>query len=551
MKKALAILLTAAMTLSLTACSGGSSGSSGSSSQAAQETTKAAVEIHSVSQGQEATSAEEKVIDENKKRELIVATDVEPDAFVPWNPDLGQGNDDNPILTNLYESAFQATYDGTFVPNLAESYEVNDDCTEWTIHFRDDVHFSNGDPLTMEDVVFSYDGNAHHKSNRTLWEFYDHTEIIDEHTVKIYCTAPKVTLMRGAFGNRCGVILNKKYFDEVGMEGYIAKPIGTGPYCVTDIKSHEYIVFEKNPNYWNKEVDPFYEKITLKFLSDQNTQMLALENREIDVLLNAKLPPLLRLPKDTHITWDIRQAAGPFTISFNEINAPTDNIYIRKAISCLVNRDAINDVVFDGYSQPNYIGGQKFYLGYPDESEVTCWPEEYDPEKAKEYLKQGGYNGEPIVLATQSGTMMDTIAQVIQGEMLNLGINAEIKALDRASLLDLGKQVNGYNLLFNNAAASAMDMSHTKSSYKDSLAKGTNPILILQNDELDDAYTLAESTSDEEVRKHAYAKAISIRTEEVRSINVIDNLVITAFYDDIKGVRGCPITYMTYFKDWY
>lgn len=562
MKRGVALLLAASMMLSLTACSGSSK--SQTKDSAASETTKAlniadasgAKKTNDHEGTAESVTAAERVIDETKSRVLIVGTDIEPDCQVPFNPDLGYSNTENEMSCNIYEGAYKVMPGGTVEPLLADSYEVNDDRTEWTIHFKDGITFSNGDPLEMEDVIWSYDQFAVHKSTKSMWANYDHTEKIDDRTVKIVLSAPYIPLMLSAIAGRCGLILNKGYYDEVGLEGYTAAPVGTGPYILTEVKTQDRQVYEKNQNYWNiANNDAFYEKITLRFLKDQNTQMLALENNEIDVLLNAKLSPLLMLPDSSDIEFDIAQSAGPMVAYLNENNGICSNIDFRRALASCVDRDAISLVLYDGYATPSYYHGCDFFTDAPKDEDITVKLPEYDLEKAKEYLKAANYNGEEFVIVCTSGSIMEQAAQVLQGELLKVGVNCEVKSLDSASVTATVKLPEGWNMWMHRANSSAMDFSWQRNflsaRYKEKTQSAETYQFLHYDEKWEDLLDTTDSIFDHEKRAKVFADMQNIINEEVRCIPLINTFNVVAYHDRVKGIVGRPIEYLVFFSEWY
>ena len=561
MKKILSAVLAAAMILSLTACGSSSSGSaSGSGSGQAAETTKAAVQIAEVNVGSNDAKAEvtteEKVIDETKKRELVAGIEKEGSCLVPWDPNKAAANASNPALMNIYEAAFEYTRDGGVKPLLAKSYEVNDDYTVWTIHFRDDVHFSNGDPMTADDVVWSYTMIQDIPISKTIWYYFEEAVKVDDYTVEVHLSQPYQPLLRSALTGCRGLIASKKHWEEVGetYDGYYADPIGTGPYVLEEYKLKERQVFVKNPNYWNKaEIDPFYEKITLKYLTDQNTQMLALENNEIDVLLYAKIPPLLQLPANTDIEFNVTQSSGHIWLQMNENKGnPTSDINIRKAIACCINKDDMNQVVYEGYSKPADTSACDFFTGAPKREDITAWIPEYNKEEAKKYLEAAGYNGEEIILLCVSGSMPEQCAVILQGELLSIGMNCSVKALDNASVNAQSKLPEGWSCQIQTATSSAMDYSWiaTYQSYDAKTAAGFAAPMV-RNEELEDLFAKQSSEFDEEARSKMFARIESIMNEDVQRIPIIENYSTCAYHNWVKGVDARPVEYLYYFKYWY
>ncbi len=568
MKRVISVILAAMMAVSVTACGG--SGSSGSSTETSA---KKEVAIESVSGNKDtslnsgsstaaaesATTAESTVDPSRKKKKLVVGTDKEPDCFAPWDPDNFATNSDNPMVMQIYETTFELQKDGTVKNLLLDSYEVNEDYTEWTMHYKDNVYFSNGDHMTSADVAWSITCMANTKIGKTLWPKFVEAREDDEYTVTVVLEEPYIPLILSGFTGCRGVIADKTYFESLGsdIDAYNAAPVGTGPYMFKEYKLKESETMVKNPNYWDKNVDVFFEEIQLKFLTDQNTQMLALENNEIDALLAAKIPPLLMLPDNSDIDFTVSQYAGTFWVQFNETgNVPTKDINIRKGIAAAIDREAINTVVYEGYSTVADMQCCEFFTGAPNMEDIKVQLPQYDPEAAKKYFEAAGYNGEEITILCISGSLMEQAAVVIQGELMNLGVNATVKALDNASVNAAAKLSEGYCIRIQSATSSAMDMSWgaTYMSYDRSVEMGMGTdshIPFPRVEEAEDLYAKALVEFDQEARGKMYARIEEILNEEVRRVPLVNQIGTIAYHNWIEGVEGRPIEYMVFFKYWH
>ena len=550
MKRFTAAAIAAAMAVSLTACGSGSGSGSGSS---AEETTAgfsaASVSIGGTSDKTE-TSAEAKVIDETKKREIAVGISSEPDAFVPFDSTYGtNSNIDNIMTMNVYEGCFTIMPDGSIEPTLATGYEINDDATLITIHLRDDVYFSNGDHMTAEDVAWTYTQYAQGKT-KSMWCNFESAAAVDDYTVEVKLSAPYAPIIIHAIANRVGLIVDKKLFEEIGLDAYYANPVGTGPYKLTEVVTADHQTYEVNENYWGEK--PFYEKITVKFLTDLNTQMLALENREIDVLCNANLAPVLKIDPGKGISYDVCMAAGPLLMSINQKAKLTSNPDFRKAIAYMVNREELSLALYEGYAEPAEVYGMPYFTGYPEPGTYEPALPEHDLDKAKEYLAKSGYNGEEFIIAVQSGQKAATAAEIIQGECMNIGINCTVKVLDGSSYSALTKTVDGYNATLTNSISASMDMVGARVLYSADYARSqNNTVHYDDNPELEALWNATDPVSDPQERAKLFGEIQGILNEDLRCIPLIKDYNITAFYDDIKGVKSRPLNSAYLFKEWY
>ena len=552
MKKLFSTLLILSMTFALTACGGSSSGSS-------SETTAPAAHISGIQNSTtqtgaatEAATTEEKIIDENKKRELVVSAATEGKSFVAWDPDTNMSSACIPFALQVYETPFKLTPTGAIENVLATGYEWSDDACHLTLHLRDDVYFSNGDHMTGEDAAWSLDMTAKSKIGKTLWTNYDSCEQVGDYDVVINLTAPNAYLLNTLAG-RLACIYDKKYYDQVDLAGYIEHPIGSGPYKLVERVLADHQTYEVNENYWNKEEGlPFYEKITLKYLSDSNTQMLALENGEIDVLLQASISPFLKLGENSPITYDATSASSVLAIQFNQHWGLTANEDFRKFLQVAINREEINLGVYEGLAEVTDTYGPTLLSGCPDPGTYTPVPE-HDSEKAKQMLKDMGYNNEEFIMACQSGTKAEQACVIIQGQLLNLGVNCTVKALDQASYNALQKLPEGWNTSMRSAAIPSMDMDsmRTNLSYDQLEINGRDYIYVERSEELEEIFKKTMETADNEERKALFAQATSYCNEHAYYLPLINEFTVIGYNKNVKGVHAYPVDGLIYYKEWY
>ena len=557
MKRHIAMLLTGAMLLSLTACSSKSSSSSGSGS----ETTKADVSVAAVqvdsglgknSDGSQTqtTAAVSTVDPSKKKKEIVVGHPAEPDAFVPFSRTTSNTNDDNIMTQNIYEGLFKMMPDGSIVPLLAKDYSWNEEGTVFDCTIRDDVYFSNGDHMTAEDVVWSLEQYRANRMHQT-WLACESIEQTGDYSLRITLSYPSVGLMPACLSSRMGLVLDKKYYDEVGEDGYYAAPIGSGPYMCTEIKLADHQTFELNPYYYGEK--PFYEKVTVKFLTDTNTQSIALENGDVDVFCNGSLDQYMRLDPNGDIKFEVNTASGYIFLSFNVTTYPSSDINFRKAVISAVNSEDVNEVLYGGYSKTMPALACTFMTGYPREGKYTPTMS-YDVDAAKEYLKAANYNGEEFIIKCQAGSKGETAAVIIQGALINIGVNCTVKSLDSASNNALGKTAEGWH---GNCAAMANSTLDTlndlyPSAYRYNMEQNGYSYGCTQDDmDISDWYDQAYEMLDDEDRLVLIENIITAINERALQYPMVEDLNCSAYKYYVEGIKSRPMRSSYYFSEWY
>ena len=560
MKKLVAAALAAVMAMSLAACggSGSSSSSSGSATSGSSAAETQAVTIAEVQNvvtaggSVETTAAPEKVIDESKSREIVVSTPNEPKRVIVWDPEGQISNYDAPFIYHQFETPFKLNPDGSMTGILAKDYEWSEDYLTLTVHFKDNVYFSNGDHMTAEDAAWSINqicstaAGAQYYPNMTSCEAVNDTDMV----LKFEKPYPAVVT---SFVHRMSLVYDKKYYEEVGMEGYTANPVGTGPYIRTENVLGDHQTMELREDYWDKDNMPFYKKVTVKFLTDANAQMLALENGEVDVLLQASIGPFLKLPADSPIGYSTTSASSIMGMVMNMLWGPTAKKEFRQALQYAINRDELNLGVYENLAKPVDMFGCSLFISCPDEGTYTGAPG-CDPDKAKELLQACGYNGEEYILAVQSGTKAELAAQIIQGELMNVGINCKVTSLDSASVNALVATAEGWSSMIRSMNNSVMDMSGSISlsySYDFRIRGGRQAAVSVRDDEYEEAIVAAQTIADPEERKLAYAALVSKINEEAWYIPLLQEFNVTGYNKRVEGVRAYPFNGIIYFGDLY
>lgn len=533
-RKALAMsLVVSSLVTLLVGCGGSSSGSAGTAAatQAAAETKVAA------------TQAAEKVGD--VKDVVKVACAAEADAFFPWHSKLSTNMDEVPILHNVYESLIKLGPDNSHEPLLATDWKVSEDGCTYTLTIRDDVYFHNGEKMTVEDVEFSLDNAGHTSAGSAQLANYDDTEIIDDHTVAVHLTSPYGPFLN-ALAGRYALVVDKSYYEAVGEDGYNENPIGTGPYTFTERVSGSHIVLDANENYWGGV--PAIKQVRYQVMTDTNTQMISLENGDIDVLINANVSSLMKLASDK-VEWATNPASSIDNLKFNCNEGPAADVNFRKAVLYGINKEDVNIGVYEGQATVGDIPAAPGFSGRPDDG--TFQVVEYDQEKAKEYLAQSDYNGEEFEIVCVSGTRDESVAQIVQGQLMAIGINCTVSAVDSASFKSITEQTGDFDASLRFSGVSVLDADGMYYQYHRDYAIGAGIYYYgNSNDELCQLLDEARVAVDPEARKQLYAKANDVIVENAFGACILYELNACAYNSSLKGVVPRSLTGLYFFNDW-
>ncbi len=409
----LAALLLASLLLILTACgSSGSSASGGASSTGSAGTSPGG----------------------GPGKDVAIATGESLISLDPLN--YKAGNTDQPLSLTVFESLVWPDRKGGYFPQLATEWTHNDAGDEWTFKLRDDVYFHNGDHFTAKDVVATYTRCLEQKKELSTavenWADLKSVEAIDEYTVKITTDAPLASFLKSvAFTPIYGADAYAEYGQDLFTNG---RMYGTGPWIFVEWIDGQHVKLQKNPDYWNKEYDSYYDTLTVRFIKEPSSAVSAHLSGTVQAYVtqggfDSDLLPLYDKAQDR--TQVLQQKDGTFAYFQFHMNQGSifNDEKIREAFDLAIPRQTVIDQVMGGGYMVNscFIDG---CVGY--DSSIPVY--EYDPDKAKQLLAESSYQGEPITLLTSTGFAKFQDILLVASEELNaVGFNTKVETVEPAT----------------------------------------------------------------------------------------------------------------------
>lgn len=477
------------------------------------------------------------------KDTVVLATSGEPYRFFAQSS-AGCSGDDNLVLSNVYDCLLRLEGDGSISPALAEKYDLSDDGLCYTFHLLKGVKFHNGQEMTAEDVKFTYDLGFAGPIGQALFVNYDRCEIVDDYTVNIYLTSPYAAFPYGV-ASRLGGIASKAYYDEVGEEGYMKNPIGTGPYKFVEYTSGNNTKLTAFEDYFRGA--PSVKNVVIQTVSDINTQVLGLQNGDYDVVRSPSMDVCNRLDSQEGVGWDSAFSTGRVSLYLNDWVGPCKDVNFRKAVQHAINKNDINEQMYSGYSEILNIDMCSNYSGYvtPEDGINVV---EYDVDKAKEFLAKSNYNGEEFPLTVSSGSSLETAAKIIQAQLMEIGINCGVNAVDGPTYAEAWS-TRSYQAYVLNNLSSLVDADGVYTAHRlDREPWGDR--VFARDKEISDLLIKGRAARDQE-RVPIYVEACNIITEEAYDVPLVNDLSTVAFNSSLDGVKAhCLGNYFFYNWKW-
>ncbi len=319
------------------------------------------------------------------------------------------------------------------VGGVSDKWTVSEDGKTYRFHIRDGIKFSNGTPVTPEDVKFTLDRFGDPKINQVLSVVaggYGSSKVIDESTVEVKLTQPVASFLYN-ISIFPAFIVPKKLVEEQG-NAFFKKPVGTGPYRVKSFTRGSNIVFEPNPYYW-EQGKPYLDEIKFAFATDSNTRVLAVKNGEAQIADGVPFSQINDLTKDDSVKLQSVEVPLFIGLWLNHDKAPLADKNVRQAMQYALNRTEINDGIFRGVGTiPNSVLPPLKY----DAPLSDLPPYDYDVAKAKELMKASKFaDGFKLTLQYPSGyDYYKQLALLMQQQYKAIGIDLKLTELDPAEV---------------------------------------------------------------------------------------------------------------------
>lgn len=359
------------------------------------------------------------------KDQIVIALQGEPTTM---NSQFTDDGNMRKITENIFDKLL--VMDGKTLqpkPCLALEWEAISDIN-WQFKLRENVKFHNGEPFTAEDAVYSIKRIIDPTFNSQIagdFSTIKDAKIINPNTILIITNGPDpILLKRLTFLD----IVNKKYMESSPDNIINTKPVGTGPYQLIEWNRGVDIKIEKFNDYWGQK--PNIQNVTYRFIQENSTRLAALKAGEIDLALEMLPEYLEQLP-----AYKTANSIEFFWLRFNTIRGIMQNKLIRQAVNYAIDKEAIVQALFLGSAVP--ARGQlskEAYFGF--NKSLNAYP--FDPEKAKELLKEAGYKGEVVQLISERGRFMKDgeISEAIASMISDVGINVKLTFLSWQQWLD-------------------------------------------------------------------------------------------------------------------
>ena len=462
----------------------------------------------------------------NPKTELVIAMDEDIAGLDPFAQNETVCN---VYTTLIYDPLLKVDYwANTINPGLAESYEIVSN-TEFIFKLRPNVKFHNGATLKASDVKFSLERVAASAGMAAKVALISEVQVIDDMTVRILLKQPYTALLNVL--TFCGTSILNEEFVKSNPNRYVHN--GTGAYIFREWISGESVTLDRNEDYWG----PKGGMQTLKFICmpEAASRTIALETGDIDV--NSTIAAI-DIPK---------VKANPNLVIYDNVSGKVDYLglnlnldyfkdrNVRMAIAHAIDKQEIIDVLLEGRGVPmaSILGkGQDNH----DDS-IKGYP--FDLKKAQELMAASAFpNGFEMKFYVRREDQ-NTVAQVVQAQLAEIGINVKIERIETAIQLNLAK-AKQLDMFMGSWQPAHTDADNPLRSLLVGNRAGTTNLVWHQNPEYDKWLDHAATILDPTEKQEAYTKIQQYIADEVPLIPIFSELWTCAAKKQVKGIKVPP-----------
>ncbi len=468
------------------------------------------------------------------------------------------------VMLQVSEGLLALNTDGSIKPLLAKSWEQTDEVT-YVYQVRDDVTFSDGSAMTMDDVLYSLERYRDPEVASYLSWMYENVASIEqtsdwELTVKLM---EADACFQYVFATAAGNIVKKDYCEEKGED--FGKPAGsivaTGPYKVESWQVGSSVTLVKNENYWDENYqDLRVDKIVYNVISEDTTRVSALTSGQSDVDLMVPAALYEEVEASDKVWIDSKPSNNTVFLSMNCEKEPFTDVNVRRAIASAIDKASLSSVIGHGGQAAGALPMSESLYTFDRESWQAFAAEHtgyaYDLEQAKAYLADSEFSeGFTVSLLVDEQAMNNAIALAIQQSLVQIGITVEIEKVSQDELIavEFGEVmdggIRGYDMGLFEWESDWPDPSGNTMGIFNSMyiGEGGTNFPSYSNEEVDGYLNAQAVSSDPAERTKLLQQALEIIIDEVPVIPMVYSDYNVALSKEIKAFDF--ITWASFVKD--
>ncbi|MUO80622.1 ABC transporter substrate-binding protein [Agrobacterium vitis] len=441
------------------------------------------------------------------------------------------------VYTAMCDKLVDVSPDLKIIPQLATGWAWSEGGKVLTMTLRQGVKFHDETPFNAEAVVATIQRNMTMPESRRKSELasVEKVEAIGSDTVKFTLKAPDSTLL-AQLSDRAGMIVSPKAAKELGAN-FGSHPVCAGPFKFVERVQQDRIVLEKFADYWNKD-QIFINKLTYLPIVDSTVRLANLRSGDLDMIERVAPTDAASIKSDGKLDFEQAVGVGYMAMYVNIGNGPRANNplgkdkRLRQAFSLAIDREALNQIVFEGTA---LAGNQPFPPVSPWYDKRIPVPAR-DVEKAKALIKAAGFDRVPIELQVSNSATVLQMMQVVQSMVAEAGFDVTLKTMEFATMLN--EQTAGNYQISRSDWSGRVDPDGNLHQFV--TCKGGINDTKYCNPAVDTLLNEARQSTDEAVRKQKYDAADEILNDDLPIIYLGHQSWLWASSKKITGFVPSP-----------
>lgn len=484
--------------------------------------------------------------------ELVLARAGDSEALDPHETTVAYSS---MVMSLIYDPLVHLDFDGNVHDGLGTPWEVSDDGTEWTTEIHEDIEFHNGDQLTADDVVFTYE-RALEKPAEMSWALgsMSGVEAVDDMTVTFTFDAPHAPWETySAYPGYFGILPRGPVEDN--PEEFSTNPIGSGPYQLDNWVRDSNLTLARYDNYntplppeVESEGAPLPEKITYRVIPEETPRVQALLSGDVDMLIARDFPPRMldEIENSEQTQADVFTDNNAGYVAFNMELEPTDDVTLRRALAHAIDRDRIIEDIYMGLGKKTPVPMSENLMGWAGD-EVDHM--EYDQDRARELLEEAGWedtggrfrekDGETLqleVYSTNSPPPRVQLAEEMVAMFSEVGVDANLTTYEYSTAYAEFEQGDAHIMY---GTISWFDPDVLTFLWHSDNAGASN-LSFLRDDEIDELIEQAAQTVDNDERAALYVEIQQKAMEMVPAQPIMTYEAATGLRSSIEGYKQHP-----------
>ena len=412
------------------------------------------------------------------------------------------------VIRNIFDGLVTRTTDNKVVLELARGYRWVDGKTV-EFDLKPGVRFHNGEDLTADDVVFTFERILNQEigaQRRGFVQEVASVEKVGETTVRFNLKSPWPVFLQMLVHNQ---VVPKDYVTQAGDAEFARKPVGAGPFKFVEGDLNEQIVLERFDDYYGGADalppvgPPYLDRVIFRMIPDVSTRVEALSAGEVHIIQNVPAYTVLRLVNNPDVTIKTTVGTRPKFMDLNVTISPFDDVRVRQALNYAVDADEILAKVASGYgvTLPGPLSPANLYAD-PD-----LVPYGYDPDKAKALLDEAGYRPKDISFVIDAYGPYVEIAEAAAGQLQALGMDVTVHTSEYNALkpLLLNCERQAFLRDWGDSAFDPVGYVEAKwQTYAAGTPAGRSNYACYSNPRVDELITAGASEPDPERRREIY-----------------------------------------------